>query len=378
MADPTEDLIGRRSIGRGALGMMVAAGGIPLLPLRTAVAEPVADGPGTLHVAPRIVPLPRTVSPDAQHFLAEGAGRLNAMMAAGGTGMPDAPALDNAAWKKRIAMIDKAFEPTAERMLKSSAAKVEWKTIGGISVAVGTPNVMRNADRARLQIHGGGFAYLGGKYAAGQAAQQGGSAGCTVYSVDYRRPPDFPFPAALDDCIAVYRELLKTYAPRKIAISGESAGGNLSATVSLKIRDLGLPLPGAIGMLTPVTDFTREGDTQQTNFGIDTVLTTSPKPTQGPDSIAALYAPGQDLKQPYLSPLFADFGKGFPPTFLQSGTRDILLSDTVRMHRALAKAGVEAELHVWEAMPHSGFGFFTPEDEEIRQQFLKFVDRYAA
>lgn len=357
----------------------MAAATASLLPavLGEAVAEPVMDGPGALHVGPRVIPTPKTVSPEAQHFLAEGASRLNAMMAAGGTGMPDAPPLDNAAWKMRIAMIDKAFEPTAERMLQSSAAKVEWKTIDGIAVAVGTPNVMRNADRARLQIHGGGFAYLGGKYAAGQAAQQAAGAGCTVYSVDYRRPPDFPFPAALDDCVAVYRELLKTYASKKIAISGESAGGNLSATVSLKIRDLGLKLPGAIGMLTPVTDLTRESDTQQTNFGIDTVLTTSPKPTSGPDSIAALYAPGQDLRQPYLSPLFGDFAKGFPPTFLQSGTRDILLSDTVRMHRALVKAGIEAELHVWEAMPHSGFGFFTPEDEEIRQQFLKFVDRHA-
>jgi acetyl esterase/lipase len=107
------------------------------------------------------------------------------------------------------------------------------------------------------------------------------------------------------------------------------------------------------------------------------VLTTSPKPTFGPDAMAAIYAPGQDLKQPLLSPLFADFTKGFPPTFLQSGTRDMLLSDTVRMHRVLVKAGIDAELHVWEAMPHSGFGFFTPEDEEIRQQFLKFVDRHA-
>jgi acetyl esterase/lipase len=76
-----------------------------------------------------------------------------------------------------------------------------------------------------------------------------------------------------------------------------------------------------------------------------------------------------------LSPLFADFTAGFPPTFLQSGTRDILLSDTVMMHRALVRAGVDTELHVWEAMPHSGFGFFTPEDEEIRAQFTKFVDK---
>jgi acetyl esterase/lipase len=76
--------------------------------------------------------------------------------------------------------------------------------------------------------------------------------------------------------------------------------------------------------------------------------------------------------------VFGDFSKGFPPAYLQSGTRDLLLSDTVRMHRALVRAGIEAELHVWEAAPHAGFGGFSPEDVEIRQQFLKFMDKHMA
>src|SRR5579859_8305535 len=129
-------LVDRRSLGRGALGLAAVATAAPSLLVTqvAAMAEPVADSPGALHVGPRIVPMPGTISPEAQHFLAEGAARLNALMAEGGTGAPDTPPPDAAAWKKRIAVIDRAFEPTADRMLESSAAKVEWKTIGGVSV----------------------------------------------------------------------------------------------------------------------------------------------------------------------------------------------------------------------------------------------------
>jgi acetyl esterase/lipase len=130
-------------------------------------------------------------------------------------------------------------------------------------------------------------------------------------------------------------------------------------------------MPGAVGLMTPAIDLTRAGDTMHTNDGIDTVLRPFGK-------MSALYADGHDLTDPYLSPLFGDFTQGFPPTFLQSGTRDLLLSDTVRMHRKLLRAGIDAELHVWEAMPHGGFGGVfgaaTPEDQEMQAQFVKFVE----
>ena len=88
-----------------------------------------------------------------------------------------------------------------------------------------------------------------------------------------------------------------------------------------------------------------------------------------------LYADGAELAHPYLSPLFGDFAKGFPRTFLQAGTRDLFLSNTVRMHRALLKAGIAAELHVWEGMPHAGFGGVSPEDAEVGEAIGDFVRR---
>jgi acetyl esterase/lipase len=114
-------------------------------------------------------------------------------------------------------------------------------------------------------------------------------------------------------------------------------------------------------------DLTESGDSFQTNSGIDNVLG-SLMPAN------FLYANGHDLAHPYLSPLFADVA-GFPPTFLQSGTRDLYLSNTVRMHRKLRAAGVEAELHVFEAMPHGGFAG-APEDLEVRMELRRFLDRH--
>jgi acetyl esterase/lipase len=135
----------------------------------------------------------------------------------------------------------------------------------------------------------------------------------------------------------------------------------------LRARDEGLALPTAVFLLTPEVDLTESGDTFETNLGIDTVL------TQRLEPFNTMYAAGHDLAHPYLSPLFGDFTKGFPPTFLQSGTRDLFLSNTVRMHRRLRQAGVPAELHVFEAMPHGGFGG-SPEDKELDAEIRRYLD----
>jgi epsilon-lactone hydrolase len=160
--------------------------------------------------------------------------------------------------------------------------------------------------------------------------------------------------------------LLEVQRPERIVVGGGSAGGNLAAALVLRARDEGLPLPAALVLLTPEIDLTESGDTFQTNLGIDSVLTSSLA-----DSIS-LYAAGHDLEEPYLSPLFGDLTPPFPPTFLQSGTRDMFLSNTVRMHRKLRAGGIDAQLHVFEAMPHGGF-WNSPEDEELASELRRFV-----
>jgi epsilon-lactone hydrolase len=192
------------------------------------------------------------------------------------------------------------------------------------------------------------------------------STGMIHWAVDYRMPPLHPYPTPLDDCMAVYRALLDRRAPQDIFVGGGSAGGNLAAALIARAKDEGLPMPAGLVLMTPEVDLTESGDSFTTNLGIDNVLGRLMQTN-------LLYANGHDLTHPYLSPLFADV-TGFPPTFLQAGTRDLFLSNTVRMHRKLRSAGVDAELHIWEAMPHGGFGG-APEDIEIRLELRRFLDR---
>jgi acetyl esterase/lipase len=179
-------------------------------------------------------------------------------------------------------------------------------------------------------------------------------------------PVDHPYPAALDDCMAVYRALLKEKKPEAIVVCGGSAGGNLAAALLLRARDEGLPMPAGALLMTPELDLTESGDSFNTLLGHDVVL------TQRLMVMNLLYADGADLKHPYLSPLFGDVS-AFPPTLLQAGTRDIFLSNAVVMHRKLRKAGVRAELHVWEGMPHGGFDGTTPEDSEVGVEMKAFL-----
>lgn len=220
-----------------------------------------------------------------------------------------------------------------------------------------------------LEIHGGSLVTGGGDLAwmmvAGRAVARNG----ITWVPDYRMPPQRPYPAALDDCVAVYRGALAQRPPNKIIVSGQSAGANLAAALMLRAKDEGLPLPAALVLLTPQVDLTESGDSFQTNLGIDTLPSLMPT--------NRLYANGHDLAHPYLSPLFGDL-TGFPPTFLQTGTRDLFLSNTVRMHRRLLAAGVKTELHVFEAMPHGGFGGNALEDAELAAEVKRFEDQHLA
>jgi acetyl esterase/lipase len=217
-----------------------------------------------------------------------------------------------------------------------------------------------------LDIHGGALVAGGGDGCRLMCSAGALHTGMIHWAVDYRMPPHHPYPTPLDDCVAVYRQLLEQRAPADIFVGGASAGGNLAAALIVRAKDEGLPLPAGVVLLTPEVDLTESGDTFATNLGIDTVLGLLMQTN-------LLYANGHDLAHPYLSPLFADL-TGFPPTFLQAGTRDLFLSNTVRMHRKLRDAGVDAELHVWEAMPHGGFGG-APEDLEVRIELRRFLDR---
>ena len=316
-------------------------------------------------VPEHFVPTPRTISPQAQSFL-----RNKSPVGA----MPVPKSRDDtAAWQAykdagNSGMV-KLTKPYAERypgdVLRHSLSSSQLYEVTPQNLAP------ENGERAILYVHGGGFVVGGGEAAINSAMLIAGMAKTRVFAIDYRKVPEFPFPAALDDTVEAYRFILGRHKPKTVAIYGTSSGANLAPAVVLKARDQGLPLPAACVVHSCRSDMGELGDTNYTNFEVDTVL-------RRPDSaLAAYYANGHDTKDPYLSPVFGDFTKGFPPSILTSGTRDLQLSDTVRLHRALVRGGVHADLHVWEAMTHAPF-FGAPEEQELYDQQIGFMLRHMA
>jgi acetyl esterase/lipase len=221
-----------------------------------------------------------------------------------------------------------------------------------------------------LHFHGGVRVLNPGEAGTREAIMMAGFAGFKVISVDYRMPPDHPFPAALDDAVAVYRELLKTNQAENIGIFGTSAGGSLTLTTLLRAKMENLPMPGAIAPGTPTVDLTKTGDSLFTNAMVDNAIQTQDGFIR---ATAFLYANGRDLKDPLLSPIYGDV-TGFPPAILTSGTRDLYLSNTVRMHRKLRAAGVEAVLQVWEGQSHTQYNADpkAPETKEYHDEIARF------
>jgi acetyl esterase/lipase len=314
------------------------------------------ETPPPLEVPARTIPVPAHLSPEAQGVLS--------MDLFDASSYPDV--VDHAGWREMIRARDAMILPMFESMASGVAADVEEIEVGGAAVHVVVPDVVDDDSQVILSLHGGALILGGGESCRFSGVSQAGTLRSRVWSLDYRMPPDHPYPAALDDSVAAYRALLDDHRPEDIVVAGGSAGANLAAALVLRARDEGLPLPAAALLMTPELDLTESGDTFHTNLGVDAFL--------GPlMPVNLLYAAGHDLAHPYLSPLFGDFTTGFPPTFLSAGTRDLFLSNAVRMHRALRAADVHAELHVIEAGPHGGFMGMAPEDRELNREARRFI-----
>ena len=279
-------------------------------------------------------------------------------------------------WKDLVNSCAKLALNAVPAMKEKFGVTVEPTTIGGVRSFIVTPGTMPDANRNRLlvHVHGGGYVFGPGQAALPEAILLSGIGGFKVISVDYRMPPDFPYPAAMDDAMAVWKEAVKIADPRNMAIFGTSTGGAMTLAMVLRAKAENLPLPAAIAPGTPWSDIGKIGDTYETNEWIDNVLVTW---DGWLGRAAKLYANGHDLKDPFISPIYGDFA-GFPPTILTSGTRDLFLSNTVRTHRKLRRAGVEADLNVYEGQSHGQYGanMNAPETKEAFTDIARFFDRH--
>ncbi len=253
---------------------------------------------------------------------------------------------------------------------------VEKKTVDGVDVYVATPEVIppENRNRLLVHLHGGCYLFFPGEAATFEAILMAGFGQFKVISVDYRMPPEAYFPAALDDAMTVWKAALKMADPKNMAIFGTSAGGALTLEMVLRAKQERLPLPAAIAPGTPMSDLTKVGDSFQTNELVDNVLISRDGLC---DAAAKFYANGHDLNDPLLSPVYGDM-YGFPPTILTTGTRDLLLSNTVRVHRKLRQAGVEATLQVYEGQSHAQYvaDDSAPETKEAFTEIARFLDTH--
>jgi monoterpene epsilon-lactone hydrolase len=320
----------------------------------------VVDAQGTAHVT-RVVPLPKTVSPQAQQYLAH----------------PIPHPAPNATLAERRAMIERMQVRDTAQSRALYPVNIASSVMAGVPVRIVTPVdpiPADKADRVLINLHGGGFTTDSGSFC--EPIPIAHLAQTKVVSVLYRLAPEYPFPAAVDDSVAVYKELLRTYKPQRIGIYGASAGGILTVEVAVKIRQLGLPMPGALGMLTGTGDFSTVGDTQ----ALYSVIGLSGPMSPPKEDVQWLsdYVGSMNPKDPVLSPLYADL-HGMPPTLFLSSTRDMMLSGTTILHRAFLHAGVDAQLVVFEGLPHA-FWYETnlPESREADELIAHFFNVHLA
>jgi acetyl esterase/lipase len=206
---------------------------------------------------------------------------------------------------------------------------------------------VRNA--AILYLHGG--AYVVGSPTSHRAmvSQIAAASSVSVLSLDYRLAPEHPFPAAQEDAVAAFLWLQEkcNIPAERIVVMGDSAGGGLTLSMAIRLRDIGLPLPRALICISPWTDLTMGGDSVKDLMGKDPFFTHTDELSEA----ASAYAGGALLDNPGISPLFADM-TGLPDLFVQVGADEILLSDSLDLVEAAKKVGIEARADVWPGMWH--------------------------
>lgn len=310
----------------------------------SAAGQAAPEAPPTLNM--QNWPLPDTVSPEGKAATA----------AAASQAMPD-PLPPVADIRK---LIDAMQAAMGTELQKRYDVRIEASTIAGVPVRIVYPKgVSALGDGpVLLNLHGGGFAIDSGSLT--ETIPIAARTGLPVVAVLYRLAPEHPYPAALDDALAVYQALEKDRKARRIAVFGTSAGACLSAQLVAKLASLGRPMPAALGFLSGGADLSVRGDSE------------SWMPGPGFDWIAA-YAGKTPMTDPILSPIRGDVSR-FPPTLLLTSSRDFLMSPTSIFARALHEKGVDARLVMFDGLPHAFWAYMAiPESDQANEVVARFL-----
>ncbi|MHA1912823.1 MAG: alpha/beta hydrolase [Promethearchaeota archaeon] len=264
----------------------------------------------------------------------------------------------------------KEFDQIANMVKVPKDAKCEPVSAGGVPAEwISVPESIN--DKVMLYFHGGG--YVAGSINSHReyCVRLARASKTRVLIIDYRLAPEHPFPAALEDAIKAYQWLITSegITPKHIVIAGESAGGGLTVATLLKLRDDKIKLPTAGISLSPFMDLAVTGDSIKTKVEVDPLTT-----QEMLELDAKLYLAGEDARNPLASPLYADL-KGLPPLYIQVGTAELLLDDSIRFVDAAKAAGVNVKFEIWDDMIHmfQMFAAMAPEGQDAINKIGEFV-----
>jgi len=317
------------------------------------------DDKGTVLLDGNSIPVPATISPEARDYLSH---NLWGTDTAAGANLP--------MWETRAATAP-AFEALNAMALQMFPVAVQEIVIEGVRCHRIEPLEIppENRDKLLINLHGGGFVMGSGSLA--EAIPIAHLARIPVIAVDYRLAPEHPYPAAVDDAIAVYRHALQSRPATKVGLFGSSAGGFITAQAIARLLHENEKPPACAGMFSAGGDLIDFGDSSHI-FTLNGFYGHLVLPLDHPNSEVRAYLGGADPRDPLVSPILSDLSR-FPPALLVSGTRDALLSATTSLHRALRRAGAEADLFVFDAMPHTHwYALHLPETREALDAMVAF------
>lgn len=279
-------------------------------------------------------------------------------------------------WQATWEAYEQEFLESVKLTRQHIPATIETKTIAGTEHLLVTPkNISRkNENRIAVYFHGGAFTLGSPESSLSVSLIAAHNLNARVLTVRYPMAWERPHPAQRDASVAVYKELLQSYVAKNIVFFGDSAGGSLAASTVLELRSEQIELPAAVGLFSPWADLTKTGDSLNLLSGADILIDYDINLT----AAAELFSQNQDMKNPSISPVYADYHQGFPPTFISSGTRDLFLSHCVRLQRKLIDNNIDNQLIIYEGMWHVFQAFDIPEADIAWQDFTKFIEKHWA
>jgi acetyl esterase/lipase len=311
-----------------------------------------------------VIHIPEYLSPEAKAALKQ------YLSAEPGASLPAPDDLDG--WAKLHEENEATWKEANHEVLREYGPEISRGVLAGVPVLEVRPKGYAESPNVLVYVHGGGYTVGSVESSLVCSVPVASDTGLRLISVEYTVAPRGRWQQATDQVVAVLEALAaEGRRPGEIAIYGDSAGGGLAAGSVLKMRDRGMEMPGAVLLWSPWSDITETGDSYHTLRGQDPLLDYAKNGKNAADA----YADPKDQKHPYVSPVYGDYSRGYPPTLIQGGTKEIFLSNFVRHYRALDDAGIPAKLDLYDGMWHGfmGINHALPESRAARKKMVDFL-----